>query len=68
MPGLAAWSGIRSFADLDEVGPVQRFGGSQVVAIAHPSYRHLNIHHRRFSSFTGHEAELAMVRATADPE
>ena len=66
MPGLSMWSRIRCLADLDEAGPVQRSEGFATVAITHPSYRHLNVHRRRFGGLTGHEAELAMVRSVAE--
>jgi uracil-DNA glycosylase len=65
-PDLAPWSSIRSFADLDEGGPVRRFGGVPTVAITHPSYRPVNVRHRRFAGLIGHEAELAMVRSSTE--
>ena len=73
---LSPWRGIQSVPELDEVeiGPVihgvtfANSGAPQcsVVALTHPSRRHLNVHRRRFKLDTrmleDHEAEVAMVR------
>ncbi len=64
-PAMAQWAGARRFADLDQVGPVQRAGEVSAAVITHPSYRRLNVHRRRFGALTGHAAELAIVSSTA---
>jgi uracil-DNA glycosylase len=73
---LSPWRGIQSVPELDrlKMGPVTHgvtFPNSgappcSVVALTHPSRRHLNVDRRRFKvgtrAFEGHEAEVAMVR------
>lgn len=65
-PNLAAWTGHEKFASLDKAGPVCRatFGTHEtaIVALVHPSYRHLTAHCRRYLHYTGHKAELEMIR------
>ena len=67
---VRVWSGTRNLRDLDERGaayviPVSFSGTSEttaVVALTHPAHRPLNVGSRRFGSWVGHEAELALIR------
>jgi hypothetical protein len=71
-PQLSKWSHPKlTLAELDEqacaVAHQVEFEGTNsvicsVVALVHPSYRRVNVKHRRFQSHSGDEAEIAMVR------
>jgi len=69
-PQLAVWSAKRGLKYLDIAGPVQtnvRIRGVKeykvtVVALTHPSFRSAGVKWRRYGGFTGHAAELAMLR------
>jgi hypothetical protein len=63
LPGLERWAGATTMTYLDEVGPTQWTDNIPVVAITHPSRRHLNVGRRRFGSLLGNAAELAMISA-----
>lgn len=64
---LDSWSNANTFAEID-VAPVHkgvRFPSavrSVVVALVHPSFRHLAVRHRRYKRLQGDRAELAMLR------
>jgi hypothetical protein len=69
-PALSDWAGASGQKEVDTRGPLRQrvcFDDvpgleTTVVALTHPSLRHANIGKRRFGSWVGHEAELAMLR------
>ncbi len=70
-PQLSHWGDVKTLGDLDAAGPVVHnvhFPGNRatcsVVALTHPSFRPSNVWRRRYGTFQGHEAEVAMVRET----
>ncbi len=68
--GLTAWKDASSFSEIDRehAGALRkvRFPSADhtcsVVSLVHPSYRHLNVRHRRWRKFKGEEAEVQMTR------
>jgi uracil-DNA glycosylase len=73
---LSAWRSAATFEELDAslpgytgaLRPDVRFSGvtgtlgaAVVVALVHPSYRHLTARRRRFEDAQGHEAEVRML-------
>ena len=73
-PELCGWLNVRSFDQLDSVGPViheatipdSLLEGVSVVALTHPSFRALNVERRRYHELRGDAAELAMLQAAID--
>ena len=69
-PSLTAWRDITRLVDVDNQGPVvndARFPSLEgvqptVVALTHPSLRGSNVHRRRYRGYTGHGAEVEMLR------
>jgi len=66
---LRPWANAKSFSQLDpDFGIVKhvRFDGidhsTTVVALSHPSYRLLNVKHRRYGTHEGPAAELNLLR------
>lgn len=70
-PDLSSWINMQNFANLDQNGRqilanVHFCDGnviSNVVALTHPSQRHLNIKKRQYLNLIGNEAEIAMLHA-----
>jgi hypothetical protein len=79
---LGAWCCAKTLQDIDRLGPVQKNVSfllkdqspetvrsivcTTVVALTHPSLRAVNVRSRRFHEKSGHEAELAMLRAAKE--
>ena len=70
LPALSAWHRARTFAELDELGPVQQLaatpgvGTLRIGALVHPSFRHAVVRTRRYRGLRGHLAELQLIRDT----
>lgn len=66
---LSDWTGLNSFAEIDDVGPVRHgvaFTGTpvdaaSVVCLTHPSLRGPNVRRRRYRGLAGDDAERRMV-------
>jgi hypothetical protein len=70
-PDLAAWSRIQSLKTLDAAGlPLiagVKFNGvadheCSVVSLVHPCHRPLNVHRRKWRTWTGDDAEVEMLK------
>ena len=68
---LAAWQDVASVAELDArgaalVGPVVFDTAPEtsavVVALTHPSFRHINVDARRYGTLSGDAAEVALLK------
>ena len=66
---LVCWTEIKDFKTIDEKNiqikkDVVFDNGikTNLVLLTHPSYRPVNIHRRSFKKYTGHDAEIMMVK------
>lgn len=71
-PDLIAWTGKKDFGSIDAVGPVKldcTFDALNhnfnVAALTHPCLRDSNVGRRRYKRWTGHRAELEMIKAVS---
>ena len=65
---LECWSKINNFGDFDDKN-IQKIEAvfnnglkSTVILLTHPSFRNLNVHRRKYNNYTGHDAEIQMVK------